>query len=181
MSSSFDLQSSTRRRFLLTVPAAAAAGVALTDASMFSSIAAAQEDIGLSKVPYTLIKSSEFEADIAAEGKNANKFLYNDANLDFALTTETATHGAEHEWHEYRDHIVHILDGTTTIEVGGTPKGTHKLRTGEWLAPECEGAVPVTLSKGDTLFIPRGTPHRRITTGTVTLTLTSSKTPVPAA
>jgi quercetin dioxygenase-like cupin family protein len=179
--SSFDLQNPNRRTFLRAVPVAAAAGLTLTDASMFPSIAAAQENMGLSKVPYTLVKSDELDADIKAEGKNANKVLYTDANFEMALTTETAAHGAEHEWHEYRDHIVYILDGSTMIEVGGTPKGAHKLRTGEWLAPECEGAAPVTLNKGDTLILPRGTPHRRVTTGTVTLTLTSPKSPIPTA
>jgi quercetin dioxygenase-like cupin family protein len=179
--SAFELKNPNRRKFLRTAPAAAAAGFALTEAAMFSSPASAQQDMGLSKVHFTLVKSDELDADIKAEGKNANKILYTDANFEVALTTETATHGAEHEWHEYKDHIVHILDGVTTIEVGGTPKGAHKLRVGEWLAPECEGFSPVTLGKGDTLILPRGTPHRRITTGTVTLTLTSPKSPIPTA
>jgi quercetin dioxygenase-like cupin family protein len=176
-----DLQNSNRRKFLINAPAAAAAGLAFTDAAMFSAPAFAQAEMGLSKVPFTLVKSDELDADIKAEGKNANKILYTDANFEIALTTETATHGAEHEWHEYKDHIIHILDGTTMIEVGGTPKGAHKLSTGEWRAAECEGFSPVTLTKGDTLILPRGTPHRRITTGTVTLTLTSPKSPIPAA
>jgi len=172
-----DLQNPNRRQFLLTAPAAAAAGFALTESAMFSSPASAQQEMGLAKVPFTLVKSDELDADIKAEGKNANKILYTDANFEIALTT----HGTEHEWHEYKDHIIHILDGVTKIEVGGTPKGAHKLSAGEWRAPECEGAAQVALNKGDTLVLPRGTPHRRVTIGTVTLTLTSPKSPVPNA
>jgi len=183
--SAIDPQNPNRRKFLLTAPAAAAAGLALAEPAIFSSLASAQQDMGLSKVPFTLVKSDELDADIKtemkAEGKNANKILYTDANFEIALTTETDTHGAEHEWHEYKDHIIHILDGATTIEVGGKPKGAHKLSTGEWRSPECEGFSPVTLAKGDTLVLPRGTPHRRITTGTVTLTLTSPKSSIPTA
>ena len=69
--------------------------------------------------------------------------------------------------------MFYILDGTTVYEVGGTPKGGHNTRPGEWLAPESEGAVTYTLKKGDMLVIPRGTPHKRKTAGSVTLLLVS--------
>ena len=60
-------------------------------------------------------------------------------------------------------------------EVGGKPKGGHSTRPGEWLAPESEGAASYRLKKGDMLFIPRGTPHKRSTAGTVTFTLISAQ------
>jgi ribosomal protein L16 Arg81 hydroxylase len=58
-------------------------------------------------------------------------------------------------------------------QVGGTPKNGRNIRPGEWLAPESEGATTLTLKKGDMLIIPRNTPHKRSTEGTVTLTLVS--------
>ena len=48
------------------------------------------------------------------------------------------------------------------------------LKPGEWLAKECEGARKVVLKKGDMLLIPRNTPHKRSTAGTVTFMLISS-------
>jgi mannose-6-phosphate isomerase-like protein (cupin superfamily) len=44
---------------------------------------------------------------------------------------------------------------------------------GEWRGPESIGATRLTLRKGDTLVIPRGTPHKRTTLGSVTFTLIS--------
>ena len=53
------------------------------------------------------------------------------------ITTETAKSAAEFEWHEGRDHLVQMMEGTTLYEVGGTPKNGRNVKPGEWLAPEC--------------------------------------------
>jgi mannose-6-phosphate isomerase-like protein (cupin superfamily) len=95
------------------------------------------------------------------------------STLTVVLTTEKTKSGAEFEWHEHRDHIFQILDGSTVYELGGTPKGAHSKAPGEWNSPESEGHQTVSLSKGDMLVVARGTPHRRITTGSVTLSLIS--------
>ena len=84
------------------------------------------------------------------------------------MTTEIAKTAPEFEQHEGRDHIIFITDGSTLYEVGGTLKNARTTRPGEQLAPDSDGATKVTLNKGDIITIPRGTPHRRTTTGTVT-------------
>ena len=89
------------------------------------------------------------------------------------LTTETAHSATDFEWHEGRDHILQVVDGSTQYEIGGTPKNGRNVKPGEWLATSCEGATRMTLKKGDTLVIPRNTPHRRSTSGSVTFTLIS--------
>ena len=89
------------------------------------------------------------------------------------LTTEKAKSGAEFEWHEHRDHVFQILDGSTVYELGGTPKGAHSKTPGEWNSPESDGHQTVNLNKGDMLVIARGTPHRRITAESVTFSLIS--------
>lgn len=180
-----DLQNSDRRNFLRTVPVAAAAALAFSDASMFSSIAEAQARRGRGQRPtfdgpYTYYSKEQLDGFIKAEGANGGKQLYmKDQQSDIALTTETAFEAKEYEWHEYRDHIFYILDGSTMLEVGGTPGGTHKLRPGEWLAPTSAGAAKVTLNQGDMLIIPRGTVHKRTTTGHATFFLIAPRGPVP--
>ena len=181
-----DLQNSDRRTFLRTVPIAAAATIAFTDSSMFSSIAAAQAPQGgrgprpSFDGPYTYYSKDQLDGFIKAEGANGGKSLFvKDQQSDIALTTETAFQAKEYEWHEYRDHIFYVLDGATSLEVGGTPAGTHKLRAGEWLAPTCTGQATVALNTGDFLVIPRGTPHRRTTTGHATFFLIAPRGPVP--
>lgn len=86
---------------------------------------------------------------------------------------EKAKIAKEFEWHEGRDHVLQILSGTTVVEVGGTPKGQHSNKAGEWNAPESPGSVAYTMNKGDMLIIPRNTPHKRSTSGTVALLLIS--------
>jgi len=96
-----------------------------------------------------------------------------DNNFIVILTVETAKRAPEFEYHDGRDHVLYLLAGPTVYQVGGTPKGAHSTRPGEWLAPESEGAVTYKLKKGDMLVLPRGTPHKRLTEGSVTLLLVS--------
>jgi quercetin dioxygenase-like cupin family protein len=108
--------------------------------------------------------------------------LYANKALPFTIvmTTEEKKSGKEFEYHEGRDHIFQILEGTTVYELGGTPKSARNTKPGEWLAPASEGATSLTLHKGDMLVIPRGTPHKRSTEASVTFTLISIEGSVKA-
>jgi len=169
------IEDASRRNFLLTAPVAAAAGLVIADATLFATHAAAQAAApaaGTFQLFTAKTLADDAKALQAAPGNNnlvtAKEFLA-------VLTVETAKSAKEFEWHEHRDHILQIIDGTTVYEVGGTPKGGHNTRPGEWLAPEADGATKLTLNKGDMLVIPRGTLHKRSTAGTVTLMLISSQ------
>ena len=162
-----------RRDFLRAVPAAAAAGFTLTNASLFASPAAAQSTGGPA-LTFLHFKAQEIQDDLSALAANpGNNNLVQAGTFVVVLTTEKAKTAAEFEWHEHRDHIFQILDGSTIYELGGTPKGAHSKGPGEWLAPESEQHQTVTLNKGDMLVIARGTPHRRITAESVTFSLIS--------
>ena len=103
----------------------------------------------------------------------ANNTIVNTGTYSIIMTVEKAKSATEFEWHEGRDHVLKIVEGTKVYEIGGTPKNGRKTGPGEWLAPESEGAVKMTLKRGDMLLIPRGTPHKRSTAGSVTLILIS--------
>jgi mannose-6-phosphate isomerase-like protein (cupin superfamily) len=172
--SNVDLRSPGRRRFLRAVPAAAAAGLTLTDASLFALSAAQQGAISTGAAAFQVFRAEEIQDDIKALQANpGNNNLVQGKNFTVVLTTETAKSAKEFEWHEGRDHVFQILDGSTVYELGGTPKNAHSPKPGEWLAPESEGATSITLRKGDMLVVPRGTPHKRSTAGTVAFTLIS--------
>jgi mannose-6-phosphate isomerase-like protein (cupin superfamily) len=173
-----------RRKFLGTVPAAAAAGFTLTNASILDSsgfgASAAAQTPAASAQPFKLFKAAEIENDLKALAANpGNTNLVQEKTFVVVLTTEKAKTAAEFEWHEHRDHIFQILDGSTVYELGGTPKGAHSKGPGEWLAPESDGHETVTLNKGDMLTIARGTPHRRVTAGSVTFSLISAQEATP--
>jgi quercetin dioxygenase-like cupin family protein len=163
-----------RRWFLCTAPVAAATGLALADSSLFTASASAQGAASAGGPAFQVFTASTLSDDIKAiDAAPGNNNLVDDKTFVMVLTTEKAKSAAEFEWHEARDHIFHIIDGSTVYELGGTPKNGRNTKPGEWLAPESEGATTITLNKGDMLVIRRGTPHRRKTAESVTLLLIS--------
>lgn len=168
-----EIQESSRRNFLRTATIAAAAGITLSDAKMFAAPAEGQ---ATAAAPDSFkLYSAESLAAVWQELDKApaNKTIVNTGTYSIILTVEKAKSAKEFEWHEGRDHVLQVVDGTTVYEVGGTPKNGRKTGPGEWLAPESEGATKMTLKKGDMLLIPRGTPHKRSTADSVTLILVS--------
>lgn len=167
----------TRRNFLRTVPLAAAVGLPLTEKFLFASSAASGGAQAAAPEPFQLFTADKLaDAMKMLQAKPGNDNLFDSKALPFTvvLTTEEKKSAKEFEYHEGRDHIFQILDGTTLYEVGGTPKNARKTGPGEWLAPISEGATSFTLHKGDMLMIPRGTPHKRSTETSVTLMLIST-------
>ena len=159
----------SRRRFLRTAPVAAVASLSLADLPGFAARPPA-EGAG----SFQVFTAETLAGDVRAlEAKPGNNNLVTLKEFLMVLTVETAHSAKEFEWHEGRDHVVHILDGSTIYEVGGKPQSGRNTKPGEWLAPASEGATTLTLKKGDMLTIPRGTPHKRSTTGTVTFILIS--------
>jgi mannose-6-phosphate isomerase-like protein (cupin superfamily) len=162
------MKNASRRNFLRTAPAAAAAGLALTDVKLFAAAAP--------PMPAQLFTAQQLADDgKALLAKPGNNNLFTGDNLLVVLTTEAAKSAKEFEWHEGRDHVVQIVDGTTVYEIGGKPQGGHSAKAHEWNAPASDGAARYTLKKGDMLVIPRGTPHKRSTTESVTFVLISSQ------
>jgi mannose-6-phosphate isomerase-like protein (cupin superfamily) len=174
-------QNCGRRDFLRALPVAAAAGLALGDVLASPLPAAAQAAPAGGGAAFQLFTAATLGDDAKALDANpGNNNLVDDKTFTVVLTTEKRKSAAEFEWHEGRDHIFQILDGSTAYELGGTPKGAHSKGPGEWLAPESDGATTITLGKGDMLVIRRGTPHRRRTAESVTLTLISPQGTVTA-
>lgn len=177
--------SAGRRAFLRSIPAAAATGIAFVD--LLPALSAAQNAMPLAqqaaypitKEDFKLISADELAGDIKAlQAKPGTTRLYNDKNFVADLWLEQNTPAREFEWHDRRDHVVHVLEGTTDYEIGGTPQGAHSIGPGEWLAPATDGAKILTLKKGDMLVLRRGTPHRRTTHGSVTFIILSPTTPL---
>jgi mannose-6-phosphate isomerase-like protein (cupin superfamily) len=173
----------TRRNFLRTAPIVAAVSLPLTEKFLFGSTATSGSAETTTPAPFQVFTADKLsDAMKGLEAKPGNDSLFDSKTLPFTivLTTEEKKAAKEFEYHEGRDHILQILEGTTLLEVGGTPKDARNTKPGEWLAPACEGATSLTLHKGDMLVIPRGTPHKRSTDASVTLLLISTTGSVPA-
>jgi quercetin dioxygenase-like cupin family protein len=172
------LKNPNRRAFLVSASAAAAAGLVAVDTARALAQGGFQSgtQAGAGTVPRTfqLITSETILNDMKSlESAPGNNSLATSSGFSVVLTTETAHSAKEFEWHDGRDHILQVIDGTTVYELGGTPKEAHSPKPGEWLALASDGATTLTLHKGDMLIIPRGTPHKRGTAGSVTFTLIS--------
>jgi mannose-6-phosphate isomerase-like protein (cupin superfamily) len=99
-----------------------------------------------------------------------------DQALSITVTVEKKKTATEFEFHEFRDHVFQVIEGTTRYELGGSPRNSRQTKPGEWLAPDSEACTSIALRRGDILTIPRMTPHRRITETRVTLLLISATT-----
>jgi mannose-6-phosphate isomerase-like protein (cupin superfamily) len=173
----------TRRNFLRVTPLVAAASLPLAEKFLFASGSPSNGAQGTTPEPLQLFTAGKLaDAMKMLQAKPGNDSLVDSKGLPFTIvmTTEEKKSGAEFEYHEGRDHIFQILEGTTVYEVGGTPKNARNTKPGEWLAPTSEGATTLTLRKGDMLIIPRGTPHKRSTGTSVTLMLISTTGQVTA-
>jgi mannose-6-phosphate isomerase-like protein (cupin superfamily) len=69
------------------------------------------------------------------------------------------------EVHDATDDIFIIMEGTTTLILGGQLDAPKETQPGEWRAAGITGGKEFKVSKGDVIMVPRGTPHRRVTTG----------------
>ena len=161
----------SRRNFLKTAPVAVAAGLTLPNDLV------AQTPQTEKAVPFKSFTAEQIVAATKAlDAKPGDTNLFSDPSLPLTvvLTEEVAKSAKEFEWHEGRDHVVQILEGSTLYEVGGTPEGAHSTKPGEWNAPTAKGSKSIIMSKGDMLVIPRNTLHKRSTEDRVVFTLISS-------
>lgn len=165
----------TRRNFLWTAPIAAAVALPLTDTLLHASSPAA--DPG-ERATFQLFSAAMLEGMVKSleESPAAKDIVTGKVGVSITISAEEKKAAKEFEYHAHRDHVFQVLDGTTRYEVGGTPKNARQTKPGEWLAPESEGATTITLNKGDMLVVPRMTPHKRTTEGTVSLLLINATT-----
>jgi hypothetical protein len=176
-------KNTTRRNFLRTAPVAAAAGFTFTDALMAMAQAGPGADLAAAAQPFKLWTSKDLADDMTAlDAKPGDNRLYDSKSIpvQIILTTEKHKSATEFEWHEGRDHIVQIIDGSTLYEVGGTPTGTKVMGPGEFHATGSTGSKSILMVKGDMLLIPRGTLHKRSTEDSVTFMLISNPNVVKA-
>ncbi|MBS1821544.1 MAG: hypothetical protein JST61_06165 [Acidobacteria bacterium] len=167
----------TRRNFLLTAPLAAAAASPLASSAatlLHASATGAGAAQSGSAPAFEVFPAAEIAAvvkDVQASHGTKNLMTSKTTAMAFTINEETDKVAKEFEYHAHRDHVFQVLYGETEYQLGGTPRNAREIKSGEWLAPESEGYTSVKLKQGDYLSVPRMTPHRRITTGSVTLLL----------
>jgi mannose-6-phosphate isomerase-like protein (cupin superfamily) len=66
----------------------------------------------------------------------------------------------EVEYHEHTVDVMHVLEGSATVVLGGEMRGVRKVAHGELRAAAIEGGERRELEPGDVLAIPSGLPHQ---------------------
>jgi len=100
----------------------------------------------------TYIDHAQLAAMLAKGGPIAKSANYN-------VGTNTRTKGAVPEIHDKTTHIWYVLDGSAIYVTGGTLIGGKATKPGLTQGTDIQGGKTITLSKGDVIVIPPGTPH----------------------
>jgi hypothetical protein len=126
-----ELMNPNRRAFLVSVSAAAATSLVFADSTPVLAQAGAQAGATPAPAAFQLITAETIVQDMKAldAAPGSNNLATHD-EFAVVLTTETAHGAKEFEWHEGRDHILQVIDGTTVYELGGTPRDAHSLKAG---------------------------------------------------
>jgi glc operon protein GlcG len=81
---------------------------------------------------------------------NSNKYMVHASHRDKAGVVEV---------HERDADIIYVLDGSATFVTGGEMVGGKTIGPGEIRGAEIKGGETRTISKGDVIIVPAGTPH----------------------
>ncbi len=118
--------------------------------------------------PFVVMPAAAIEGiikDLHVANKLQNLISADNIGCRVYIQHETEVTNNLAEVHDATDDVFIIMEGTTSLILGGqldTPKET---QPGEWRAAGIIGGKEVKASKGDVIIVPRGTPHRRVTTG----------------
>lgn len=143
---------------------------------LFSIVSNAQENRKPSSPsrPFVVKKNQEVSAIEKALGKE-NKVTEliggEGMQLRVAVQHDEKKDSADAEVHDASDDIFYVLEGSAELTLGGTLDNPREATPGEWKSAKITGGETFTITKGDLIVIPRGTPHRRINTKGKTFSL----------
>ena len=115
------LKDQTRRNFLRTAPLAAAITLPLTEQFLFASGGASGGGQAAAPEPFQVFTAEKLaDAMKMLQAKPGNDSLFEPkaVPLTIVMTTEGKKSAKEFEYHEGRDHVLQILDGTTSLRSG---------------------------------------------------------------
>ncbi len=78
---------------------------------------------------------------------------------DYALLFANLKAPGQVEWHENETDIYYIVEGKGTLITGGTIEGGKTTAPGQVRGTSIRGGQTQRLSQGDSVVIPKGTPH----------------------
>lgn len=117
--------------------------------------------------PY-VVKTNQEVADIekALQGANKVEELIGGAGMQtrVAIQHDEKKDSADAELHDASDDVYYVLEGSAELTLGGKLENPREASPGEWKSAKIIDGKTFTITKGDLIVVPRGTPHQRINT-----------------
>jgi glc operon protein GlcG len=120
----------------------------LTLALIGTPIAAAgEEGSGITYIPAADVKAAFAKGAVLVKSEN---YMVHASRRDAAGKAEVHVKDAD---------IIYVLEGSTTLVTGGTVVDGRTIEPDEIRGAGIEGGVSRTITKGDVVIVPKGTPH----------------------
>jgi mannose-6-phosphate isomerase-like protein (cupin superfamily) len=115
-----------------------------------------------------VVKTKQQVADIekALQGSNKVEELIGGEGMQtrVAIQHDEKKDSADAELHDASDDVYYVLEGSAQLTLGGRLDNPHEATPGEWKSAKIIDGKTFTITKGDLIVVPRGTPHQRINT-----------------
>ena len=107
---------------------------------------------------------SAIEKALGNENKVSDLIGGEGMQLRVAVQHDEKKDSADAEVHDAADDVFYVLSGSAQLTLGGTLENPREATPGEWKSAKIINGKTFTITKGDLIVVPRGTPHQRINT-----------------
>jgi mannose-6-phosphate isomerase-like protein (cupin superfamily) len=109
-------------------------------------------------------KQSVADLEKSLRGENKTEDLTGGAEtqLRVAVQHDAKKDSALAESHDESDDVYYVLEGSAQLTLGGRLENPKEQSPGEWRSEKIIGGETFTITKGDLIIVPRGTPHQRV-------------------
>ena len=143
--------------------------------SIFSLVSFAQTREPSKAIRPFIVKTKQSVADLEKSLRGENKVtdLTGGAGtqLRVAVQHDEKKDTSLAELHDESDDVYYVLEGSAQLTLGGSLENPKEQTPGEWRSEKIVGGQTFTITKGDLIVVPRGTPHHRINTKGKTFSL----------
>lgn len=132
----------------------------------FSVVSFAQTREPAKPIRDYIVKTNQQVTDVEKALGNENKVTDliggEGMQLRVAVQHDEKKTSAEAEVHDASDDVFYVLSGSAELTLGGTLENPREATPGEWKSPKILNGKTFTITKGDLIVVPRGTPHQRV-------------------
>lgn len=107
---------------------------------------------------------ADLEKSLGNENKTADLIGGEGMQLRVAVQHDEKKDVADAEVHDASDDVFYVLSGSAQLTLGGALENPREATPGEWKSPKIVNGKTFTITTGDLIVVPRGTPHQRVNT-----------------